>query len=103
TVYCLRSPLTDERQQFLCGLFNSYVLNALVRLLMGGHLTTSLVEGLPSPAWRGDADDVAIASLARQLTESGPLGELHADLQARVARRFGLGEPDLEDVLSGFP
>ena len=42
TLFCLRTPLPLSRQHFLCGVFNLYVLNAVVRLLMGGHVTTSL-------------------------------------------------------------
>src|SRR5690606_21602202 len=57
TVFCLKTPINLERQHFLCALFNSYVLNAAVRLLMGGHVTTGLVEHLPVPPWRGDARD----------------------------------------------
>jgi len=103
TVFCLRSPLPDDRQHFLCGLLNSYVLNALVRLLMGGHLTTSLVEGLPAPAWRGTHDDMEIAALAREVAATTPPASAHAELQARVAALYGLGAPELREVLTGFP
>jgi hypothetical protein len=102
TVFCLRSRLPDDQQQFLCGLFNSYVLNTLVRLLMGGHLTTSLVEGLPAPAWCGSERDVAIAALARA-SAATPEPEVRAELQARVAARYGLDEPELREVLAGYP
>ncbi len=53
TVFCLRTPVPLEAAHFLCGVFNSYAFNAVVRLLMGGHLTTSLVESLPVPRWEG--------------------------------------------------
>jgi hypothetical protein len=48
TIYCLRSKISEEATHFLCAIFNSYVLNAVVRMLMGGHLTTALVESLPT-------------------------------------------------------
>jgi hypothetical protein len=51
TLFCLRSRVPIEQQHFLCALLNSYVLNALVRMLMGGHLTTTLIESLPVPRW----------------------------------------------------
>ena len=31
TLFCLRTPVPTEAQDFLCGLFNSYVLNFVVR------------------------------------------------------------------------
>ena len=36
-------------QQLLCGLFNSFVLNFLVRLRVSTHVTTAIVERLPVP------------------------------------------------------
>ena len=103
TVFCLRSPVAMMQQHFICGLFNSYVLNGVVRLLMGGHLTTGLVEGLPVPAWRGDDEDLLMAALARELGGPRARATTHAELQARVARRYGLSEAELHGVLTGFP
>ncbi|MEO7189742.1 MAG: N-6 DNA methylase [Vicinamibacterales bacterium] len=108
TILCLRTPLADVRQQFLCAMFNSYALNYIVRMLMGGHLTTSLIEGLPVPAWRDDVEDRAIVRLARALggtvgTAPEDVSDHHAELQARVARRYELTSQEIELVLSGFP
>jgi hypothetical protein len=97
TVFCLRTDVPLERQHFLCGLFNSYVLNAVVRLLMGGHVTTSLIESLPVPLWTGDAAQRRIGRLARE--RSQPYGELHA----AVARLYGLDPEMFAHVLRGFP
>ncbi len=72
TLFCLRTPLPVIQQQFLCGLFNSATLNAVIRMLMGGHVTTSLVEGLPIPPWTGAAEQLEVAGLASRLaTEPG--------------------------------
>ena len=49
TVFCLRTPLPLARQHFLCGLFNSFVVNYLVRLRVTTHVTTATVERLPIP------------------------------------------------------
>ena len=49
TVFCLRSPFSRQEQDFLCGLFNSFVLNYLVRLRVTSHVTTAIVERLPVP------------------------------------------------------
>ena len=103
TLFCLRSPLTMGRQHFLCGLLNSFVLNALVRMLMGGHLTTSLVENLPVPPWSGSRLHRHIAALARRLAARPQDRRAHARLQGMVARLYGLGPPAFDMVLDGFP
>jgi hypothetical protein len=104
TLLCLRTPVPLVRQHFLCALFNSYVLNALVRMLMGGHVTTTLVESLPVPVWTGDLLQRRIASAARRLSRrSRGAYALHADLQASIARLYALDSQTLRRVLDGFP
>jgi hypothetical protein len=103
TLFCLRNDVTDEQQHFLCALFNSYALNALARFLMGGHLTTSLVESLPAPAWRRSADQRRIARLAMALSRRPGSARTAAALQAGVARQYGLNESSFAHVLEGFP
>jgi hypothetical protein len=88
TVFCLRTPLEPLRQQFLCGLFNSSTLDTVVRMLMGGHVTTSLVEALPVPLWTGSPDQLAVASLAAQLHDDPRNAGALAELNARVARMY---------------
>ena len=68
TVFCLRSPLPAVSQHFLCGLFNSFVVNYLVRLRVTTHVTTAIVEWLPIPL-REDAPRAfrEIAALTRVL------------------------------------
>jgi hypothetical protein len=88
TLFCLRTPLDLQRQRFLCGLFNSATLDAVVRMLMGGHVTTSLVEALPVPAWTGGPDQLAIASLAAQLHDNFENAGALAELNARVAELY---------------
>ncbi len=103
TIFCLRSHIALESQHFLCGLFNSYVLNAIVRMLMGGHLTTSLVEGLPVPPWTMDARQRRIAGLAARLSRSRRAARVSAVLQAEVAHLYELDEEEFRRVLEGFP
>jgi len=103
TLFCLRTPLSIDQQHFLCAVFNSYVLNAVARLLMGGHLTTGLVEGLPVPAWTGSARQRRMARLSRRLSEGTRDLAILARLQAAVAREFGLDEDTFAHVLGGFP
>ena len=103
TVFCLRTSIPIIRQHFLCGLFNSYVLNAVVRLLMGGHVTTGLVEGLPVPGWTGDAAQRDVARLAAVLARRPHELGVEAELQAAVARLYALDAEMFAHVLRGFP
>lgn len=103
TLFCLRTPLPLVQQHFLCALFNSYVLNAVVRLLMGGHVTTSLVEGLPVPAWKNTASERRIARLAARLARRRDLPRTNATLQALVAEMYGFDVSSYTRLLDGFP
>ena len=103
TLFCLRTRLPLARQHFLCALFNSFVLNAVVRMLMGGHLTTSLIEGLPVPAWSGDPLQRRIASLACRLARHPEGAVMHAELQASIARLYGIDHQTFRAVLETFP
>jgi hypothetical protein len=106
TVFCLRTRLSLEEQHFLCACFNSYVVNAVVRLLMGNHVTTALVEDLPMPVWRGSALDRRIARMGRRMgraRRSPHLANIEARLQAAVARRFGLDATTFAAIVGGFP
>ncbi|HUF46199.1 MAG TPA: N-6 DNA methylase [Vicinamibacterales bacterium] len=103
TLVCLREPLAIEQQHFLCALFNSWVLNAIVRLLMGQHVTTGLVEDLPVPRWTGGDDQQAVLGLGRVLAGGGPDVEHEARLQASVAALYGLEADALAEIASGFP
>ena len=90
TLFCLRNALPDEQQHFLCALFNSSPLNRLVRMLMGGHVTTALVEHLPAPPWTGNRDQRRLAELAQQLAlESSTDDERGAGAQREIDERVG--------------
>ena len=71
TLFCLRTDLPLLQQHFLCGLFNSDRLNRAVRLLMGSHVTTSLVESLPVPRWEDAPVHRRISRIAVRLTKPG--------------------------------
>ena len=80
-------PLPLAAQHFLCGLFNSFVVNYLVRLRVTTHVTTATVERLPIPARRITARVcwTRIAALARLLSRRGrPVA--FARLQAPASR-----------------
>ena len=103
TLFCIKTPLDLERQQFLCACFNSYVLNAIVRMLMGGHLTTSLVESLPVPPWTGSATQRQIARLSGRLASGRTATKTSSLLQALVAREYGVDRDTFARILEGFP
>jgi hypothetical protein len=103
TVFCLRTPLSPGDQHFLCGLFNSFVVNYLVRLRVTTHVTTAVVEGLPIPR-RSDAPGAfrEVAGLARLLARRADEAA-SARLQALVARLYQLTVNEFEHVLATFP
>ena len=115
SLFCVKRRLAPMQQHFLCGLFNSFVLNAVVRLLMGSHVTTSLVEGLPVPVWRASREQRRIAHLAAKLggagretgggagLQTGSNPRIYAALQAAVARLYALDVDTFAHVLDGFP
>ena len=103
TVFCLRTPLPTRDQHFLCGLFNSFVVNYLVRLRVDTHVTTAIVEQLPIPATEAAPTAAReIAALSRQLSRrENPAA--FAKLNARVAELYQLSAEEFEHVLRTFP
>jgi hypothetical protein len=103
TVFCLRTPLPLHAQHFLCGMFNSLLINFLVRLRVSTHVTTAIVEQLPLPTWRHAPRACReIAAVARVLGRR-PDPEAFAGLNARVARLYQLTHAEFEHVLDSFP
>ena len=103
TIFCLRTPLSPLGQYFLCGLFNSLVVNFLVRLRVTTHVTTATVERLPIPT--ADAAPGAfreIAALARLLSRRDDANAV-ARLNASVAQLYQLSVEEFEHVLTTFP
>jgi len=103
TVFCLRSALALNAQRFLCGLFNSLVLNYLVRLRVTTHVTTTIVERVPIP--REDEAGGAFAgigSIAAALSRSHDAA-LESQLNAIVAKLYQLTEEEFAHVLATFP
>jgi hypothetical protein len=103
TISCLRTPLPMARQHLLCGLFNSFVVNYLVRLRVTTHVTTRVVEGLPLPRVE-DAPSACrdIGALARLLSRRWN-GDDAARLNALVASVYQLSPAELRHVLETFP
>jgi hypothetical protein len=103
TLFCLRSPLPLRHQMFLCGLFNSLLVNYLVRLRVTTHVTTAVVERLPIPSLEhAPSISSRIAALARLLSRrEHPVA--FASLNALVAELYRVTEEEFRHVLSTFP
>jgi hypothetical protein len=103
SLFCLKTALSSDEQAFLCGMFNSFVTNYLVRQVMTTHLGSSTVENLrvPRPG-PGSAVFLRIVELTRALQKSSS-GPERARLQATAARAYDITSREFEHVLSTFP
>lgn len=103
TVLCLKTPLAPRAQWYLCGMFNSLVVNYLARMRVTTHVTTAIVERLPIPV-EDQAGSVfgEIAAMARILSRRREV-RLWAQLNAMVAALYQLGDDELAHVLGTFP
>lgn len=104
TLFCLKDALDDEAQQFLCGVFNSYVANYLIRLRVTTHVSASIVGRLPVPRPAGGSTAVKIiAALCSTVMSDVHDRRAEARLQAAVARLYGVTREEFDHVLSTFP
>ncbi|HEX5217655.1 MAG TPA: N-6 DNA methylase [Vicinamibacterales bacterium] len=102
TIFCLRTEVEPAAHQFLSALLNSFVLNFVARLLMGGHMTTSLVESLPAPRWTSSPEQRRLARLAERQSRR-PSPPIAIALEVRVARMFGIDADSFRHIVSTFP
>jgi Eco57I restriction-modification methylase len=103
TLFCLREDVDEAVQHYLCGIFNSFVANFLVRLQVTTHVTTAIVGRLPVPVLPpDDAAFLRVSALARELSQT-PGAAAQVALQAAVARLYGLTAAAFRHVLSTFP
>jgi hypothetical protein len=107
TLFCLKTLLPADAQHVLCALFNSFVANYLVRLRVTTHVTVSLVSRLPMPVVTPrDPAFARLAALSQTLMRrAAPVEAMpeYAELQALVARLYGLSEADFEHIVATFP
>ena len=104
TIFCLKDLIEDDGQEFLCGVFNSFVANYLVRLWVSTHVTAGIVARLPVPK-PAPASVLfrRIVLLSREMGQSGVSDERMARLNARVAALYELSARQFEHVLDTFP
>ena len=105
TIFCMREPADEDLHSFLCGVFNSFVANYLVRLRAGTHVPASVIHQLPVPVpSRLSPAFLAISGLARTATRAeGAHTDAQSELQAVVARLYGLDADEFAHVLDTFP
>ncbi len=108
TLFCVKQSadgLPDgDSQLFLCGMFNSYVANYLIRLRVTTHVTAAAIDRLPMPypsAHSGLRQQ--ITSLAAALCASPDDPAAQATLQACAARAYGITRRQFAHILSTFP
>jgi hypothetical protein len=103
TLFCLRTRLPPRVQHFLCGLFNSFVLNYLVRLRVSSHVTTAIVERLPVPRLTDDRREFREISVLARVLARRASPESAARLNALVAHLYQLTAEELAHMLDTFP
>ena len=104
TLFCLKTPLDADAQHFLCGVFNSYVANYLVRCRINTHVGAGVMARLPVPKPPRDSPAVrAISRIAASLGDGTDDEPGAATLQALVARLYDLTEDQFVHVLDTFP
>jgi hypothetical protein len=104
TLFCQKDGLDEDGQQFLCGMFNSFVANYLVRARVGTHVTTAIIDRLRVP--KPERESWAfreIARLAARLAVTASDAAAGARLQALAATLYGLNRSDFSRVLETFP
>ena len=104
TLFCQNQPLDEERMLFLCGMFNSFVANYLVRMRVTTHVTTAVIERLPMPMPARDTWLFArVTSAARTLCARPDDRAAAAEIHALAARAYGLERRQFLHILATFP
>lgn len=104
TLFCLKGAATPDVHLFLCGIFNSFVANYLVRLRVTTHVSAGIIDRLPVPRPPdGSQDFTAIVRMARTLCAAPDDVKTGAELQAAVARLYTLTPAEFAHVLDTFP
>jgi hypothetical protein len=104
TLFCLKEHLDLDAQLFLCGIFNSFAANYLIRLRVSTHVSASIVDRLPVP--KPAADSIwyrEVVRLAAELRREPRNSAAVARLNGLVAHVYGLRQPQLQHLLDTFP
>ena len=104
TLFCLKGNVEYDLQLFLCGMFNSFVANYLVRIRVGTHVTVAIMERLPVP--RPSTDSAAflnMVGLTDRVMTTPKSEQAAAEIQAAAAHLYQLSSSDFQHVLDTFP
>jgi N-6 DNA Methylase/Eco57I restriction-modification methylase len=103
TLFCLKDPLEEDSQYYLCAMFNSFVANYLVRLRVGTHVTTAIIDRVPVPRPRRDSVEFKeVVHLTSQMM-TAPAAHVCARLQAVTAKLYGLEQQQFRHIVDTFP
>ena len=99
----MKGPVDIDIQWFLCGIFNSFVANYLVRTCVGTHVTVSIIERLPvpRPSTRSSAFGEVVA-LSPVLAADPADALAAAQLQACAARLTTRRHPSFSMCSAAF-
>ena len=104
TLFCIKAAVSDDVQQFLCGMFNSYVANYLVRLRVTTHVSAAVIDRLPvpkppvmSPLFQ------EVVQLSRRLSQAPEDRASAGRLQAISAHLYGIDAHTFRHILDTFP
>lgn len=118
SLFCLKTAVPAAGHSFLCGIFNSFVANFLVRLFVTTHVTAAVIGRLrvprlapEDPLFREIAGLSVRLSRPNGIVEAGltrgprlsPWTQDYARLQALVAHAYELDEGEFAHVLSTLP
>jgi N-6 DNA Methylase/Eco57I restriction-modification methylase len=104
TVFCLKVPLDVECQWYLCGMFNSFVANYLVRMRVSTHVSSGIIDRLRVPLPARDAPRFReIAALSASMATSQVPLAVQARLHALAAREYDLQPGQFHHILNTFP
>jgi hypothetical protein len=104
TLFCLKDVLDEASQHYLCGLFNSYVANYLIRPRITTHVGAAIISFLPAPRpARNDPSFRQLSMLAASLAKDPSNDDEAAKLQAVAARVYRVTEPQFGHILDTFP
>ena len=103
TILCLKAAMDEEGQNYLCGIFNSFVANYLVRPRITTHVGAAIIDRLPVPG-PGHRSRLQreLADAAVSLAEA-PRTDTAARLQALAARIYEITEAQFRHILDTFP
>jgi hypothetical protein len=107
TLFCLHETLSHRRQLLLCALLNSFVANYLVRLRVHTHVTASIMARVPAPVIDEDEPRatrlIELATTLSAATDAVETMPEYVELQALVARLYGLSKEEFAHVVGRFP